>query len=358
VAPRDALELRLVQIWEDVLSTRPIGVQHSFFEIGGHSLLAVRLMARVQQELGRQLPVATLFQNATIERLASVLRREPEAAGPSSSLVTLQRGEPGRRPLFLVHPAGGDVLCYVDLVRRLGVEQPCFGLRAAGLDGEQPPRTEVEAMAAHYSGLIRTAQAEGPYLLGGWSIGGVVAFEIARQLRDQGEEVTLLALIDSHAPDGSDQELPDDLTLLAGLAMDLGLRLDRLPIDREHLQRLAPDDRLAYLLEEAKQARAVPPDLELAQLRRLFDVYRSNARAVMTYCPRPYSGPVTLFAARDRREGIEASLGWSTLAAQGLAVHEVSGDHLSIVREPNVGAVAGEIARVLGEIGSVGQERR
>jgi len=208
-------------------------------------------------------------------------------------------------------------------------------------------------MAGHYASLIRTEQQEGPYLLGGWSTGGVVAFEIAQQLRDQGEEVALLAMIDSHAPDGSDQEAPDDLTLLAGLAGDLGLQLDRISFDRERLQRLESDERLEYLLEGAKQRKVVPPDLELAQLRRIFHVFKSNAQAMMTYLPRTYSGPITLFRASERRQTIEESLGWSRFAAENLTVHEVSGDHFSMVREPNVGTVAEEIARKLSVTGAV-----
>jgi thioesterase domain-containing protein len=265
----------------------------------------------------------------------------------------MQAGQSGRPPLFLVHPAGGDVLCYVDLVRRLGADQPCFGLRAAGLIGDQPPSTEVEEMARLYAGLIRTEQPEGPYLLGGWSIGGVVAFEIARQLRDQGEEVALLALIDSHAPDDSDQEVPDELTLLAGLAMDLGLRLDRVSVDRERLERMVPDERLEHLLEAAKRHQVVPPDLELDQLRTIFQVYRSNAQAMTAYVPRAYSGPITLLKAREQGGDAAPDLGWGRLAAEKLTVQEVPGDHFTIVREPNVGGVAQEIIRQLGAIEAV-----
>jgi thioesterase domain-containing protein/acyl carrier protein len=345
VAPQDALELRLVRIWENVLGIQPIGVNHNFFDLGGHSLLAVRLLARVHKELGQQLPLVTLFQGATVRQLAGVLRRQQGANEAFSSLVQIQAGNVNKRPLFFVHPIGGGVLCYADLSRHLDLDQPFYGLQALSLDDEQQPHTRVEAMARHYLDLIQTVQAEGPYLLGGWSMGGVVAFEIAQQLRAQGQTVAWLVLIDSHAPTGDRVPELDEITLLASFALDLGLSWQQIPLASDQLEQLEPGERLAFVLEQAKQAGVVPPEIELTQAQRLFHVFKSNFGAMRQYAPCPYPGRVTLLKAQEQLGAGELApdLGWGALVDGGVAVHEIAGNHYTLLREPNVNALAEQI---------------
>ena len=176
VAPRDLWELRLARLWEELLDVHPVGVTDNFFDLGGHSLLAVRLQLRVQEEFGPELPLAILFQESTIEALARRLRG-PAPAAAWSPLVPIQVG--GGEPPFCVHPVGGHVGCYAPLARHLGSDQPFYGLQAAGLEGDQEPGDEVEAMAARYLAAVRAVQPHGPYRLGGWSFGGLVAFAMA-----------------------------------------------------------------------------------------------------------------------------------------------------------------------------------
>jgi amino acid adenylation domain-containing protein len=341
VPPRDVLELGLVQIWQDLLGVQPIGIRHNFFELGGHSLLAVRLVSRIRQQWGQSLPLATLFQNPTIEHLANVMRRRAKPL-TSSALVTLQKGDARKRPLFLVHAAGGGMMCYADLVRHLGASQPCYGLQARGLDGDQEPDTQIEVMARSYIELLRTAQPQGPYLLGGWSLGGVIAFEMAQQLTAQGQAVALLVLIDSYAPTGK-PEAEDELTLLARFGRDLGVSWQTVPYDLDYLKQLDLDERLAYLLEQAQRARVMPPDIELAQIRRLFHVYQSNVTAIRQYVASPYSGAITLFKAQEAQTEAGMDLGWGKLAVTGVTVQQIPGDHYSAMREPNVKAWAGQL---------------
>jgi aryl carrier-like protein len=192
IAPRDEWERRLLQIWEELLDVRPVGVRDDFFDVGGHSLLAVRLVAQIQRKLGRRIAMSQLYEEPTIEHLARLLRSESPAAG---SLVPLRAGD-ARRPLFFVHPSGGSVHWYNELARCLAPDQPFYGLQAIGLDDSGPIHERIEDMAAHYVRALRERQPVGPYQLGSWSMGVAVAFEMAQQLLAQGQEVRLLAMLD------------------------------------------------------------------------------------------------------------------------------------------------------------------
>ena len=282
VAPRTPLEEMLAGILADVLRLPRVGVTDSFFDLGGHSLLAVRLVARIGQALGQRLPLAVLFQAPTVEQLALALRRQtaPLAASP---VVGIQTGG-SRPPFFCVHPASGSVLGYVELARHLGSDQPFYGLQAPGLDDESEPVAQVEALAARYVAAVRGVQPGGPYLLGGWSIGGVIAFEMARQLRRQGHEVALLALLDSFAPPYARRNGladADDATLLAAFVQDLGGYVETDPAHAvEALRRRDPDERLDDVLEWARRAGTLPPDIDRTQIGRRLRVFRANVQAL------------------------------------------------------------------------------
>ncbi|MEW5986282.1 MAG: amino acid adenylation domain-containing protein [Chloroflexota bacterium] len=197
VAPRDALEFQVVKIWERVLGIQPISVTDNFFELGAHSLLAVRLFAELGEAMGRTLPLTLLFQSPTVEGLAELLRKE--GWSPSwSSLVPIQPNG-SKPPFFCVHGLGGHVLLFRDLARRLGPDQPFYGLQAVGLDGQEMPHTELKAMAAHYVKEMRSVQPHGPYYIGSLCY-GMIGYEMAQQLRAEGEEVAVLVLFDSFLP--------------------------------------------------------------------------------------------------------------------------------------------------------------
>jgi thioesterase domain-containing protein len=350
-APRDALELELCRVWEDVLGVSPVGVRDNFFELGGHSLMAVRLIERVNKLTKRQVPLASIFRAATVESLAELLR-EQAAPVAASSLVEIQKGG-SRPPLFFVHPAGGNVFRYVELARLLGPEQPFYGLQAQGLDGGLEAHTRVEEMAAHYVGLIRGLGTAGPYRLGGWSLGGVVAFEMARQLRAAGEEVELVALLDSYATqsvavddDGADDAEAD---LYAQFIQHLGLSVSALAGYAEEFRRLAGDERLAFVLERIMAAEDRYARLGAARMRRLFEVFETHTRAARAYRPGPFDGRVALFAASEGG-GEAAAAGWSALAAGGLDFRLMPGDHYTLLERPNVEVLAGELgARLQGD---------
>ena len=197
-APRDPLESQLAKIWEDVLEIPRVGVEDHFFDLGGHSLLAVRLVARIEKILNRKIPVAAIFQSPTVAQLAKTLRRRKESAAGSSMVEIQPNGS--NPPLFFIHGVGGGMFWgYTNLSKYLGPEQPLFAFKSRGMDGQEEFAT-IEEMAAQYIADLRAFQPRGPYQLGGYCFGGNVAYEMARQLRAQGERISLLALINCAPP--------------------------------------------------------------------------------------------------------------------------------------------------------------
>jgi thioesterase domain-containing protein len=351
VPPRDELERELARVWEEVLGVSSVGVTDSFFELGGQSLLAVRLVARLQERLGHVIPLAALFEGPTIEALAARLRAG-SLAPARGNLVTLQPGGT-RTPTFWVHPVGGNVLCYAEVARHLGPGRPFHALQATGLDGREVPLASVEDMARRYVEQVRSIQPEGPYLLGGWSLGGAVAFEMARELRRQGQEVALLVLLDSFAPSGSPAREPESAEFLAGFAADLARSAGReVFLTPDALAGLTPEEQLRTLWTRVREAGLLPPGTGLEELRALLEVARANLGAVARYQPEPYEGRVVLLRAGDARRdaGVDPTHGWGRLVPSGLAVEEVPGDHHGLLRAPHVGALAERFERWFGVV--------
>jgi amino acid adenylation domain-containing protein len=340
VAPRDLPESQLAVIWEELLHVEA-DVRDNFFELGGHSLLAMRLLARIEQVTGKRLDVAALFRAPTIEALAVLLRRE-ECATARSPVIALQP-HGSLRPVFFVHPAGGSVFSYYSLARRMGSERPFYGLEARGPDGEPKPGRQIELTAADYVEAVQAVEPEGPYLLGGWSTGGVMAFEMARQLQARGAEVALVVLLDSVAPGGGGRGVGDDAALVAGFAASLGVPADCLAAAPEQLLSAGTEEQLEWVLGQARAAQLLSPDVSLAQLRRSFDLYLSGVKAAENYRPPASPIPVLLLRAAHAGEGEEtgSASDWSRFSTGKLDVREVPGDHLTMMREPHVSALAG-----------------
>ena len=347
VAPRDDLELQLTSLWEEALSIRPIGVTDNFFELGGHSMLAVRLFALIDKRLGKKLPLAALFRGATVEDLAKIVRQNLSSEAPSP-LIPLQPGG-NKRPLFLIHPAGGHVFPFVPLAHHLGPDQPCYGLQARGVEEGQSPHTRIEDMAACYIDAIRSVQPEGPYFLGGWSMGGEIAFEMAQQLHAQSQSVALLALLDARIP-SADEKFADkdfEATLLADVVRYFGLSSDF----SEPLAFLPKDQLLARVLEQGKRAGLLPADIEASKAQQMLDLCKSDFRASRVYVLHRYPGRVTLFKASEDLSGTlsDPTLGWSDWADGGVDVQIVPGNHANMVYEPNVEILAEKLTACMEE---------
>jgi thioesterase domain-containing protein len=343
-----------------LLKVSPIGINDNFFNVGGHSLLALRLMAEVQQRLQRTLPLAVLFERGTIKELAKLLREQ--ITSPESSLVAIQpQGE--RTPVFFVHVGSGNVLCYLDLARYVGLDQPFYAIQDPSLLGTVPPFESLDGMAAHYVECIRAAQPSGPYLIGGWSFGGLVAFEMARQLTAAGAEVALLAILDSGTPEMEREfeRRSDDAALLAILAHEMYL-----PVVATELRQLEPEQRLHFVADYMNRAGLIFDDAPEV-VRRQLEIFKYRNRATLNYDPGPYAGGISLFVAGDRQPDEEEAEalpdlieGWRKLALGGLDVFSVPGAHHEIGREPNVQVLAGHLRSCIDqalEIAEVGKTR-
>lgn len=326
VPPRDAWELGLVQIWEEVLNVQPIGVTDNFFELGGHSLIAVRLIAQVQQRLGRGLPLNALFQEPTIKNLARILRIE-DGTTTNPTLVPLQP-KGSKKPLFFVHPSGGSVHWYISLARYIGNDQPLYGIQAKGLNEGAEIHTTIQDMAAYYVNAIRDFQPEGPYYLGSWSLGVIVAFEMAQQLAAMGQEVAFLGLVDQgpHVPGAA----PIDE---AAYLMDAFGK--HLPLSIEKLRQMELLEQIKYVYDLAIKTQWIRQDVTLAQFRHFIHILKTYTEAWRNYDVKNYPGKVTLFRAKNSHngDGIEKDMGWAKLATDGVDIYDVPGDHISMMVE-------------------------
>jgi thioesterase domain-containing protein len=307
--------------------------------------LAVRLFAQIEKRMGTSLPVASLFHAPTIEQLARLMSRR-EWSAQWKSLVAIQPGG-GSPPFFCVHAHDGGVLFWRDLARHLGSDQPFYALQARGLDGKQPPHGRMEDMAAHYIEEIRSLQPEGPYFIGGHCIGGLIAFEMAHQLHQQGEQVALLALFDSYAPRKGRTARSSLLyryryKAIRLFEMTVALHVGNLLI-------IEPKERLSYLKEKFNKALYklymglgsawVPA----ARNRR--NILRAGSQAARIYDPKIYPGKFTLFRAAQLGGGIEhdPQMGWGRLAGGELETHVIPGYHAHIVLEPRVRVLAKQL---------------
>jgi thioesterase domain-containing protein/acyl carrier protein len=323
LAPRNEFESSMVHLWERVLGKQPIGVRDNFFELGGHSLLAVRLTSRIEKQFGKKLTITALIQAPTVETLVLLLKQENPAWSP---LVPLHAG--GSKPtFFFVHGLGGTVMRFHELARYMVPDQPFYCFQAQGMDGKLPYLDRVEEMASLYLEHLRAAQSRGPYFLGGYSFGGLVALEMARRLLSEHEEIAVLTLVDTYLPRNESQSLLGKFfSLSAG---------QKLAYAKKRLTRYGRG------IKRRIDALSLPPAIKA--------VREACAAAELRYKPHLYPGRVVLFRASEKAlRGLDdARGGWSEYAAGGIEVHEIDGDHGNILNEPQVRQLAAEIRSLL-----------
>jgi thioesterase domain-containing protein/acyl carrier protein len=327
------IETRLAEIWAEVLGLERVGRHDNFFELGGHSLLAVRLVAQVEQMFGKPLPLALLFQAPTVEQLAYMLPQKGRSAPPPSLLVPLQPNG-SRSPFFCVH---GYAL--LNARRYVPQDQPLYALVAHGYDGRHAPVT-IEETVSDYLREIRTLQPNGPYFLGGFSAGGLIAFEMARQLNIQGQTVALLILFDPPQPQPEEFRGPSESSPYTPVAKLIAIpsffsrhlsASRHLTIQRKSnylLERIGGSVHKAEIWFYLRIGRRLP-----SHLRQLY-AFNMARKIVREYRPQTYAGRVILLKTGEMSDDWQTA--WERLAPSGLEIHKISGKHTEIFDEQHL----------------------
>lgn len=379
VEPRDDLERTLVGIWADLLGVENIGVRDSFFDLGGHSLIAVRLFAQIKKAFQIEFPISVLFSAPTIEACADLIRAEigDAAVGTTSAVTAPKSDKPttrythlvamhegagnSKRPLFIVAGMFGNILNLRHLAHLVGTDRPCYGLQARGLYGEHAPHETFEEMAVDYIRELKSVQPEGPYLLAGFSGGGITAYEMTRQLRAAGEEVALLCMLDTPLPVSRDLWFSEKVQMhLQLIAREKHRYFWNFIANRARwefqklMQRLRP-----------RSAPSEPAQYHSATIHKAFlkacDLYQVPEYHGKMLLLRPRQKPTHVFGPdrminHDRRF-IFPDNGWSQRGVE-VDVQEVPGDHDSMVLEPNVRTLAAKLRKAIDRAEATYADRR
>ena len=349
----ESIEATLITWWQDLLGVEQISLDDDFFDLGGHSLIGVRLFARIRKAWLVDLELAALFEARTIRHLAEVIisLRQPAETDTRvwTALVPIQPNG-SRIPLFCVHAIGGDILFYEQLAKALGPDQPFYAFKSPLISRPDIGETSIEELASIYIAEMRAFYPGGPYLIGGASFGGNVAFEMARQLHAQGIEPALVVMFDAFVP--GHQTVVEPKAQAATFVRSL--RQGGLPYLRQKFavkaeywgDNLRSDGR--YLTCKALKLAGMPLPLNL----RYFLMDQAHRRALEAYVSKPYAGKITLMRAADRGPEVlgkreDPSLGWAPLAAGGLEIHDVPTEHIYMLFEPHVDQFARTLESLL-----------
>lgn len=339
-SPRDPLELQIAAIWKTAMGLKAVSIRDSFFDLGGQSLAAMRIVSRINKTYSLDFGLAVLFSGYTVERMTELVRKRL-AANSSSSIVPMQPAGTAA-PLFIIHGAGGNIIRFYDLAVLVGTGHPIYGIQAQSLLAGQPALLRLEDQAAFYLAEIREIQPKGPYYFLGYSYGGTVAFEIAQQLQALGEQVELLGMLDSRQRDcmlmvrkndSVREQLDRRIARFVGNFVSLSLREKADYLWQKLFTRTL---RRTYMVAAALGFRSVPSFMKSTD-----DI---SWVAAMNYRPRPWTGPITLFRASVQPDPrLPVDLGWTPLAEGGVELYELPGDHDLVFREPNIQALAAQL---------------
>jgi len=342
VGPRNATEETLCRLWQEVLRRERVGIHDNFFNIGGHSLLAVQVISCIKQAFTVEMPLSVLFAAPTVARMAEHIAavNEPDGSQLSPVLVNIQP-HGSRPPFFCVHAVGGQVISYAELSQELGLEQPFYGLQSPPANYFPESGVSIEQLATLYNREIRSVQPRGPYLLSGWSMGGLVAWEMAQQLRKEGEIISLLALIDTAPPpkyrESDDRD--DEMSMLARFAVHMSRLIGKnpQPLAQQFLL-LTPQDQWKMVQETLISYGVLAPKTAHAEMTALLDVFTRNFRAMNNYSIQTSKQSVVYFRSSETPERF--SKVWTKWSGGGIQFHLVPGDHFTMLRRPGARIIA------------------
>ncbi|MHB1177197.1 MAG: amino acid adenylation domain-containing protein [Daejeonella sp.] len=343
VLPRTDIEKLVANIWAEHLGLESVGVYDDFFELGGHSIIAVQVMARLEKETGNRLPLASLFDHPTVEDMALMLKMDGKSITWDSLVPIRPHGQ--KMPLYIIHGAGLNVLFFNTLAKNMDAEQPVYGLQAKGLNGIDEPLERIEDMAAYYISEILRQNPSGPYALAGFSFGGIIAFEMAKQLKAMNKEVKMLGMFDTYANqsdryDGMGKKIYNRSRYLVKQLLYTFTLLREDPKRAIEYKTEAIKRRLIQLYWKMKYGNDQKQEGFFGYSNSI-DI--KNIQAWEKYIFTPYSGSIELFRAKKRTFYMDdfEYLGWKPLALQGVRIHEISGEHNYIFAPPNDQEFAG-----------------
>jgi len=337
-------------LWESLLETRPVGIHDSFFELGGHSLLAVQVLARMRGELQKSPPLGSFFKAQTVAEMASLLGEEDQQE--ARYLVPIKTTG-GHSPLFCFHAAGGEVLIYRALADALDAEVPVYGLRSQAVEGTLPEHESIEEMAREYALAIRKQQADGPYYLLGWSMGGAIAMAVAEELEHAGQQVAFVGLIDTYLTPLEDM-LTQEVDPLHGLGLVIEAAMARTLVnpgqdEREALQAnvlaLSAQEQLPYVLAWGKERKVLPDSLSLEVLQSQAALARIHSALFHRYEAPTINAPLALWWAREPLHGAETQTRteWAQYTRGGVHENVVDGNHFTMISPPHIQVVAQQL---------------
>ncbi|MCX6287148.1 MAG: amino acid adenylation domain-containing protein [Bacteroidetes bacterium] len=348
--PRDLTELRLVNIFREILKQEEVGICDGFFDLGGHSLLAIQLFAAIELEFHIHLALATLFERGSVVLLADLIRKSIGMEQPTS-LVSIRPGS-GKKQVYLVHPAGGNVLCYFELARELGKEYSVYGLQATGLYGKKVDT--VGDMACFYLEEISLPDCKDDVIFAGWSMGALIAFEMARQVGERSGENPRLMIIDQLAPfeesggrENKQIDPVDRMLIFAGKVAHLTGR--SLVISADNLRGKTSEEQSEVFLNEFKSVNLVPSDMRITDFHGYLELMIHHNEITSACSPGSFDGKTLLIRAMDAllpHDGQSeisvrtADLDWGRWIKKNLEIANIPGNHVSIIAQPCVKEIA------------------
>lgn len=359
--PRNQTERELVALWCALLKLDQISIEDNFFDLGGHSLLAVQLMAQIETRFGQKLPLSALIKGPSVRELAELI--DSHTGSSWKPLVAIQT-KGSKTPMFFIPGGGGNVLYFYALAQALGSDQPFYAMQAIGLDGSTPPLTSVQAIAAATLAEIKQQQPQGPYVIGGHCVGSLIAYELAQQLLEGGDQVERLVVLDAPAPQffSEPKQLPLTDTEWIGVLVQTIAQMTGMPLTLDPADLAQGDEQvqLAALRQLLAQASMLPPATPLSQIKGLLEVFKANAQ--LHYPARAHSQPVNISLLRaaevnphydysgydDTNTSMaKSSLGWRNHALGEVQVALVGGDHITMLAPEQAAGLARQLNQVL-----------
>ncbi|KQU63404.1 hypothetical protein ASG66_03045 [Bacillus sp. Leaf406] len=348
ILPRTSKELILCQLMSDLLEHEQLGINSNFFDVGGHSLNAFKLLNRINQEFHTKLPLSFIFKHPTIEMMGKVLDTINNQEWKTSNVISLQKGDQEKRPLYLIHPGGGGIICYYEFVRKMSIPNPIYGIQSIGYEDHVSPLSSIKEMACEYIKGIKKVQPAGPYALAGWSLGGTIAFEIAHQLEEMGDEVDFIGLIDTYPIDCH----RDDQQVAQSRKSPLEAWAARLNLT--YAENLTDEKKIQLIHTEVKKRKMIPVDATLNETAKVLEImYCNNLAAEEFFCDYRIHQTLHLFNVSERSEInpiplVDTNV-WAARTTKEVFIHEIDGHHHNLMDKTNVERVAGAFKNILEE---------